>query len=387
MGNGTRDNTNVQQIGANQDLSIVTTPAQELDSTSTGTNSWVNSMWPTYNGYYRKNQGGSKAAITQYAVWISGRGWTTDAATQKRLEKIKGNGRDTFKGILKNMLRVKKVGGDSFAEIVTSDNKKPAANGRNVINVKPLNAGSLEIHTSDAGIITHYRQLSNKGKPIGKKLEPWQIFHLQNDREGDEIHGISVYEGSTKMLDKIEQLDQDMTVVFHRFVMPFLIFKANTDKKGELDLLKAQLADSLNKGQGLIIPEKSLSTDDFKVPQFSTLNPLDWRKEWKGEAIKDLGMPELHLGSADGTNDASAKMVYFQFEQPVADEQEELEQQILSQLGFKLKLKAPLSIDENTTEDEAKDGNMDGKLADDLGKGKLKKEGKNPSNASVKKNL
>ena len=98
-------------------------------------------------------------------------------------------------------------------------------------------------------------------------------------------------------------------------------------------------------------------------------------------------MPELHLGSAEGTNDASAKMVYFQFEQPVADEQEELEAQILSQLKFVLKINKPLSIDESVSEDEGKDGNLSGEKKSEIKKTPVKKEAKNPSNASVKKKL
>ena len=89
------------------------------------------------------------------------------------------------------------------------------------------------------------------------------------------------------MLDRIEQLDQDMKTVFHRFVMPFLIFNAKKDKTAELAKLTLSLTTGLNKGKGLVIPEKALDLADFKVPQFSTLNPIDWRKEWKSEAIKD----------------------------------------------------------------------------------------------------
>lgn len=387
MVNGTRDYNNLQQIGAEQDLSIVTEPSQSLDVAGDNDETvWDNNNWAKYNGYYRQNQGGSKAAITQYATWIVGRGFTTDEATKKRLEKIRGNGTDTFKGILKNALRVKKVGGDSFCEVITSDNKAPTANGRNIINLKPMNPGTTRIIANEAGITIGYEQ-TKEGETDGKRLETWQVFHLSNDREGSEIHGISVYEGSTKMLDRIQQLDEDMTIVYHRFVMPFLIFKAKTDKPAELAKLQTLLKTGLNKGQGLIIPDKALDTDDFKIPQFSTLNPLDWRKEWKSEAIKDLGMPELHLGSADGTNDASAKMVYFQFEQPVADEQDELEQQLLIQLKITLTLIKPLSIEDNEKEQSSKDGNIIGEKKSETATTTIKKEDKNPSNSSVKKKL
>ncbi len=392
MANGTRDYDNVKILNdLDGTLSVVTSPSQDLDSASDISEGWVNPRWAEYNGYYRKNQGGTKANITQYAVWIAGRGFVPeDEAIQKRLDKIRGNGTDTFKGILKNALRVKKVNGDSFAEIITSNNKPPEANGRNLVNVKPLNAGRVEILANEAGIIIGYQQTNgltgDKKETIGKKLETWQIFHLSNDREGDEIHGISVYEGSTKMLDRIEQLDQDMTVVFHRYVMPFLIFKAKTDKDAELAKLSLSLTTALNEGKGMVIPENALDTADFKIPQFSTLNPMDWRKEWKSEAVKDLGMPELHMGNAGDTNEASSKMVAFTFEQPVADEQEELEQQIFQQLNIKGKLVPPLSIDDSVSEDEEKDGDATKNTEkSDIGTGSTKKETKNPSNSSVKK--
>lgn len=387
MVDGTRDYDNVKILNdLDGTLSVVTSPSQDLDSAATEESGYINPRWQEFNGYYRKNQGGTKANITQYAVWIAGRGYKADdEATQKRLDKIKGNGKDSFKGIMKNALRVKKVNGDSFAEIVTSNKKPPEANGRNLINVKPLNPGRLKIIQNTAGIIIGYEQIDEKKKIIGKRLKTWQIFHLSNDREGDEGHGISVYEGSTKMLDRIEQLDQDMKEVFHRYVMPFLIFKAKTDKDAELAKLAQAATTALNKGKGMVIPEKALDLADFKIPQFSTLNPMDWRKEWKSEAVKDLGMPELHMGNAGDTNEASSKMVAFTFEQPVADEQEELEQQIFQQLNIKGKLVPILSIDDSVSEDENKDGNLSGEKKSELKNTGAKKEGKNPSNASVKK--
>ena len=388
MADGTRDYNNVQTLNdLDGTLELVTAPSQTLDIAGDQEETvWDNDKWAEYNGYYRKNQGGTKASITQYAVWIAGRGFEGEVSVMKRLEKIRGNGTDSFKGIMKNALRVAKVGGDSFAEIITSNNKPPEANGRNIINVKPLNPGTTRIIANKAGITIGYEQMNGK-ETMRKRLKPWQVFHLSNDREGSEIHGISVYEGSTKMLDRIEQLDQDMKEVFHRFVMPFLIFKAKTDKEAELAKLTQSLTTGLNKGKGLVIPENALDTADFKVPQFSTLNPIDWRKEWKSEAIKDLGMPELHQGNAGGTNEASSKMVAFTFEQPVADDQLELEQQIFAQLNIKLKAVKPLSIDDSVSEDENKDGDLSGEKKSEIKSTPVKKEGKNPSNSSVKKKL
>ena len=382
--NGTRDYDNVSQIDAVTNMALVTSPSQDLDSAgSSGKTKYVNPNWTEYNGYYRKNQGGTKAAITKYATWICGRGYTADAATIKKLQEIKGNGKDTVKGIFQNMLRVKKINGDSFAEIITSDGEEVKDDLSNLINIKPLNAGKIQIVADAAGILIGYEQLNSKNEVFGKCLKPWQIFHLSNDREGDEIHGISVYEGSTGMLDRIQQLDNDMIIVFHRYVFPLMIFKAKTDKKGELAKLKEELKESIKKGTSIVIPNKALDGDAIKIPQYSTLDPILWRKEWKDEAIKDLGIPELHLGSADGTVDASAKMVYLAFEQPINDEQKEFEEQLLSQIKIKLKLTPPRSIEDNVQGDEKKDGNLEGEAKGETSATVIKQEGKNPSNSST----
>ncbi len=378
---GTRDYDNVAVTESDQSLSVVETPSQELDSPSQGQETtWVNSNWTTYNGYYRQNQGGSKAAIKKFAMWIVGKGYKADKATTTKLGKIKGNGKDTFDSIIENALRIKKINGDSFAEIIKD------TRGR-LINLKPLNPGSTQVVANSKGMIVGYEQLNQDGKVIGKRFDVKNILHLCNDRDGDEIHGVSVYEGSTKMLDSIQQLDNDMAIVFHRYVMPLMIFKLTTDKATEIAKYKAQLKESLNTGQSLIIPKDAVDADTFQIPQFATLNPLDWRKEWKSEAIKDLGIPELVLGSADGTVDASAKMVYLAFQQTIEDEQRELEQQLKSQLGIDIDFNFPARIEENLGEDEGKDGDINTTKKSEVQVTSIKKDGKNPSNSTTKATL
>ena len=169
MANGTRDYDNVQILNdLDGTLELVTAPSQTLDVAGANEETvWDNPRWKEYNGYYRKNQGGTKASITQYAVWIVGRGFTAEESVMKRLEKIRGNGTDTFKGIMKNALRVSKVGGDSFAEIITSNNKPPEANGRNLINVKPMNPETTRIIANTAGITIGYQQM-NGAERLGR---------------------------------------------------------------------------------------------------------------------------------------------------------------------------------------------------------------------------
>lgn len=88
---------------------------------------WYNSNFTKWYGNYN-TIAKIKVAIKAYATWIVGKGWTSPQ--EDVLKNIRGWGEDTFTAILWNMLVVKKINGDSYAEIVRD-------NGI-IINIKPL---------------------------------------------------------------------------------------------------------------------------------------------------------------------------------------------------------------------------------------------------------
>ena len=346
-------------LGApDQELEVVETPDQDLDRTTSGATetSWQSSDWSKYNGYYRKNQGGTKAAIDKFSIWTVGKGFQADERTTKILSKIIGMGKDSFNSVMKNQVRVKKINGDSYAEIITTDGKFISENGDNFANLKPLNGGAVKTVTDKKGMLIRYEQTNPNTKEVIDTFEPEELFHLINDREGDEIHGISIYESMTDSLDNIQQLDDDMKVVFHRYVMPLMIFKLQTDDPTEIAAIKATGDEAINKGKNLYVPKDAVDPETFQIPQYSTLDPLKWRQEWKQDSIKDLGVPEIVLGRAVDITEASSKIVYLSFQQTIEDEQLFIEEQVKLQLHLEIKYEFPARIEENLGEDERKDG-------------------------------
>ena len=358
-----------------QQLSALSDPSQDLDSpSSSGEMTWQNDDWAKWNGYYRTNRGGTKAKIDKFAMWAVGKGFNADEETKKILGDIRGFGKDSFNSIMENMIRVKKTNGDAYSHVIRAKTIKEkiknvassftlglvryAPGTGKLLNLKPLNPGRIRTVVGDDGMLIRYEQLDAKRENIVATLDPNEVFHLMNDREGDEFHGISVYESMAEKLDKIQQLDNDMATVFHRYVMPLMKFTLDTDDETKVAAFKAKAKTALEGGDPLFIPMGAVEADALSIPQYATLDPLSWRGAWSQDAVMDIGIPELVLGRASGITEASAKIVYLSFQQTVEDEQREDEEQLLLQLGIELKYEFPARIEENLGEDEGKDGDI-----------------------------
>ena len=106
------------------------------------------------------------------------------------LDKIRGNGKQTFNGIMYNGVRVYTLGGDFYAEIIRD--------GKEVLkNLKPLNPSTVKVIASDKGIIKEYKINPINVSPIDSRtdevtLEPEDMFHLMYNPIADQIHGQSV---------------------------------------------------------------------------------------------------------------------------------------------------------------------------------------------------
>lgn len=349
---GTRDYDNVDTGNQEETLSLINDPSQDVDSASTGAEetSYNNPDWATYNGFYRQYPE-IKAQVDKLALWSVGKGYNADSKTMKILDKIKGFGKDTFNSVMENLIKIKKINGDAYAHII-----KDKA-GR-LINLKPLNPGRIRIVADNMGMIIRYELMGVDGKDVNHTFEPEEIFHLTNDREADEIHGVSVFEALKTVLKDIKQLDEDMSIVFHRFVVPIILWKLDTDDEGEIAKFKAKADKATKEGRNMFIPKDAVDAEILDVAQFASLNPLDWRKEWVDHAIKSTGIPRLILGSSSEETEASAKVVYLAFQQTIEKEQRFIEEQCKLQLKIDLVYEFPARIEENLGEDEGKDGGI-----------------------------
>ena len=347
--------------GLANSIKIQTTDTQDVDSAGVGGSTWRSSNWTTYNGYYKSHLS-VKSVINKLGMWGVGKGVKADKKTTKILNKIIGWGKDTFNELADNQIRIKHINGDSYAEIITSDREKIKKDGSNLLNLKPLNPGSMIHVVGENGVLQGYKQLKTNGTEI--PFDRDEIFHLCLNRTADEIHGTGDIEALKTFLDKIKQLDEDMSVMFHRFVVPMIIWKLNTDDETAIAEFKTFEKSAINKGDNLIIPDGAVSWDLMETGKGvgKILNPMEWRNKWTEEVIKGGGVPALIMAIEAGTTEASSKMVYLAWQQVIEKEQRDLEAQIKSQLGLEVKFNFPANIAENIGEDEKKDGQVDKKV-------------------------
>lgn len=207
---------------------------------------WQNAKWTQYFGYYKKIPE-LKKAIDALATWTLGKGYTSDDRTRIILENISGWGEDTFNSIVWNMLIIKKINGDAFAEIIRSKDGT-------LINLKPLDPASIKIVCNRQGRIKRYEQTIKTGdKSTTRKIPVFDMLHLCNDRVADEIHGTSVIEACEEVILSRNEAMADWRRILHRSTIR--IMEVDEDDKTKLTQLKRDYSDAIKDGELLIIPK------------------------------------------------------------------------------------------------------------------------------------
>ena len=312
---------------------------------------WTNSKWSQYFGYY-KTIPELKQAIDMRAIWTVGKGFQTqDNRTKVILEHVSGWGTDTFNTILKNMIVTRRIGGDAFAEIIRDPQTKQ------LVNLKPLDPGTIQIVVNKKGVIKRYEQLSKTGKKsVAHKFKPEQIFHLTNKRVADEIHGVSDIEALEPVINALNESFTDMKQLQHRHVKPVMAFMLDTDDQAKINTFIGKMDEVINKGENIYIPKDTVDFELITVPSNATLNPLPWQHRLTDRFFQVVGIPQIILGSSGEFTESTAKIAYLAFQQSVEDEQKDIEDQVWNQLYFKIDLEFPASLHNELLSDEKKDG-------------------------------
>ena len=305
--------------------------------------------WTKWLGYYH-DVDEIASIIKRQAQWVIGAGFTADAKTTKRLNSIRGFGKDNFNTICFNNLTVRDIAGDSYAEIIRDKA------GR-LINLKPLNPGTLRIIADKFGLITRYEQGTN-GKSDFKRFNIKKIFHLTLNREADEIHGRSSIEAMQQVIDMRNESMQDLKIVFHRYVKPLLITEADTDDDGEIAALRVKLDNMVEKGENLIIPKGTVAMTRMSIPQFSTLDPLPYIQYLEKSYLMNKGIPALILGRAEDTTEAASKILLMAWKRVVEWDQMILKTELKNQLGVEVNFPKPPDLEPEMKADNKKDGNL-----------------------------
>jgi hypothetical protein len=307
--------------------------------------SWQMSDWTTNLGYYKKIPE-LQTAVDAKANWTLGAGFEADEPTTLLLASIKGNGKDSFNSILKNMCTTYTIAGDAFAEVI-----RDAENNDVLVNLKPLDPSTIVIYSDDKGRIIRYEQTS-KTKTPNKKFQPDEIFHLSRKRIADEIHGISVIPSVQWIIDARNEAMTDWKRVLHRNVDPLWIFHLDTDNPAEIAALKAKNDAARASGENMYIPKGAVVPELVTTAANASLNPLTWINQLNDYFFQCVNVPQIIVGNAKEFTDASGKIVYLSYEQSVKGEQLYIEEQVLGQLNIDIELTFPASLQNEAISDQ-----------------------------------
>lgn len=310
---------------------------------------WQTTTWEHNLGYYQ-NIPELKIAIDTKATWTVGAGLESDEPTAMLLGTIKGNGKDTFISILKNMIITKTLDGDSYAEIIRDKEG-------NLINLKPLDPSSIKSVQNKKGIYIRYEQVSKIGGDP-KIFEPEDIFHLSRNRIADEIHGTSVIRAVEWIILARNEAMSDWKRALHRNVDPLWVFKLDTDDDDKIAEFKTKQDNARGSGENMYIPMGTVEVEPKGVAPNQTLNPLAWIDRLNDYFFQAVNTPQIITGNAKEFTDASAKIVYLSYEQSVKSDQLETEEQVLAQLNLEIKLIFPASLQNELISGKEKDSDL-----------------------------
>jgi len=361
-------------IGSHQIDSAVTDAPQAQKETE-----WRNPDWEEQLGLYKNNRG-IRNVVDALARWTIGKGWKTaipnDNVTETVLNNFRGNGKETFNSILKNLKKVSDISGDAFAEIVRNKSIKARIKKALTLqdyiplNLKPLDPGIVGIVQNRKGIITHYK-IYHKSNPkkFSHKIMPEDMFHLSRNRIADEIHGTSLLDILKWVATAKEEAERDWRKVLRRNVMPIRIWKLKTDKTSKISAFIANVKAAKEDFEDIFIPMDSVETEVSAVAPNQTLDAKQWIKDLSNEFHEAGGVPKIIVGNSSEFTEAAGKIVYLSFEQTVEEGQLEIEEQISMQLGFDINLEFPASLRNEILTGQSKSETMQASTPEDTSVG------------------
>ena len=292
-----------------------------------------------WNGYYQAIPE-LKAVIDKFASWTFGKGIIADEKNKAKLDKIKGNGKESARIVLKNQWRVALICGDSFAHII-QDNQ-----GR-LTNLKPLNPQMTAIIQNSEGIIVRYDLLGvvqGKNKVIDS-LDIDEVYHLSNERVADEMHGIPFPQSMETLILSRNEAIADTREFFHKNGRPMNFFEVSTQDTAKLNALETTINTAYKKCENVIIPEGILKEiKKHTTAQNEVVDPLPYIKFLVRQFVTACGMPEIIMGWGENSTEASGKISYLAFQQDIEDKQLYNEEMMKEQLGIEAELEFPADL-------------------------------------------
>jgi hypothetical protein len=345
--------TSASTTNMNDNVPSYSVAPMQTDSTSGNKETeWMNTKASQYFGYYKKIPE-VHTPFNSFATWIVGKGYETeDAESQVILDHIKGWGEDTFNSIMWNLMVQKKVYGDAFAEIIRADDKD-----KTLLNLKPLYPAKMKIIVNEKGILLRYEQMDVIGKD-GKSVQvfqPEEILHLCNDRVSDQIHGNSLLEANEWVILAKNEIMDDYRTVLHRNVVPVRILEVDTDDPVKVAEIRVKYETAIKNKEVIIVPKGTVSITTDGGTANAIINPMPFLNYLDNFFYQALGIPKIILGGGQEFTEASSKIGYISYEQVYVREQTEFIADFWNQVGIKIKLNKPVSIQNELISDTNKD--------------------------------
>lgn len=329
---------------------VYTADSKTSDLAQSGNkNEWSFNDFPKYYGIYL-SIGQYRQAINAFATWALGQGYECGAREKVLLDHISGWGEDSFWDIIWQMVVIKKVNGDAFAEIITDKEGTLLSEGATLINLKPLDPYKMKIKYSDKGRITKY--IYNQGNKEEKEFKPEQILHFCNDRTIDEPHGNSI----TKAVEWVVEALEEAKALGRRMMrLAYVtIFYVDENDTARQNKLKTELQDGIKSGHIVLMtckPEEA-KLEHTEAPPIVAY--ISWLNYLEDQFYKALGVPKVVLGGTAENTEASAKVGVIGYEPTWRRECAGIERDILNQLGLQIQINRQPSLMDNMQADEAK---------------------------------
>lgn len=322
------------------DVSAVTVPAVALEGPESTDKEQGFPDAATNFGYY-KSEGALNSAISSLATWTVGKGYETeDDETGIMLEHLTGWGEDSATSLFWNMIVTKKIVGDAFAEIIRNDSGT-------LVNLKPISPERMKIVIAPNGLIKHYIQMRTGQDDL--TLPPEKVFHICNDRIGDETHGNSVLETCKWVVDALKEAREDYRKVLHRNVVPLRIIEVDTENATKRNRIMAEYKTAIEQGEVLVVPK---GTVEIKNEQIAIQDPIAWINSLENYFYIAVKVPRV-IATSEGTTEAGGKVGFLTFEPVYTFEQTLFEQDLWNQLSIRVKFNRPPTLGGMMQEDEA----------------------------------
>ena len=290
-------------------------------------------------GYYSEIPEINSAANT-LSTWATNRGWTSiDLQMEVILPKVDGMGKDTFENLMWQHLVMKFVVGDAFMKIIRNDSGT-------LVNLIPISPERVRVVLNNGRILRYDVWDSKDWKPV----QLVDMFHSQNKRLGDQIHGTSQIDAVKWIIDaRNEALITNRMIEKRGRALGIVFYKTNNE--GKITFANKQIELAVKTGQMVGFPADTAEIKDF--PTKSLQERMDWIRYLETFFYQVFGVPRS-IATSDGTSEVGGINGHLIFEPIYAKEQLEMENELWQQVGIRIKFNRPPSLAPKTQENAEK---------------------------------